>query len=345
MADLRARFIEDYAGGLLNISRQELSSSGEILSHDGLSSEQTIFIEDGTGTKSGLKIGVGLAECVDPTTQMGLVNVRFADRTYTKIKDTKVFLTAVASAQAALSDAVSTSISNIENAIELLDINFSNNDRKISTLTENFDEYRVSSDNKFLSQGEDIETLKTTLEQINVSLSGDNLVLGAYSLTSITRGAGNISFGINSLKDMTSGSDNIFIGNDISGLSQGTNNIFIGSDIISHKENLSNEIIIGNSNHQNVNISGEIYTPGVQENASSTFISSTNALEFILKLNPIKTTNKNGREDFLFNSQELRDLQGSYDFPGLIREDDSIAKLRLIPIIIAAIQRLNAQIN
>ena len=121
MADLRKRFIEDYAGGLLNISRQEISTTGEVLSQDGLTTEGTIFVEDGSGVKSGLKLGVSLAEVVDPTTEMGIVNARFADRTYAKVKDLRIFTTAIASAQSALSEATSTSISNLENAFQLLE--------------------------------------------------------------------------------------------------------------------------------------------------------------------------------------------------------------------------------
>lgn len=121
MADLRFRFIEDYAGGLLNVSRQEISSTGEVLSQDGFTSEGTIFVEDGSGVKSGLKLGVSLVEAIDPTTETGVVNVRFADRTYAKIRDLKIFTTAIASTQAALSDAVASSLSNLENAFELLE--------------------------------------------------------------------------------------------------------------------------------------------------------------------------------------------------------------------------------
>ena len=104
MADLRKRYIEDYAGGFLNIARQEISSTGEVLVQDGFTSEGTLFVEDGTGTKSGLLLGSALAESVDPTTETGVVNVRFADRTYAKVRDLKIFSTAIASAQAALSD-------------------------------------------------------------------------------------------------------------------------------------------------------------------------------------------------------------------------------------------------
>jgi len=121
MADLRSRFIEDYAGGLLNVARQELSTTGEVLAQDGLTPNATLFVEDGSGTKSGLKLGVSLAEAIDPTTETGIVNVRFADRTYAKIRDLKIFSTAIASAQAALSEAASTSISNIETTLQLLE--------------------------------------------------------------------------------------------------------------------------------------------------------------------------------------------------------------------------------
>jgi len=131
MADLRKRFIEDYAGGLLNVARQELSTTGEVLAQDGLTSENTLFVEDGTGTKTGLKLGVSLAEVVDPTTDTGVVNVRFADRTYAKLRDLKIFSTAIASAQAALSEAASVSISNLETTLQLLEDD-------IATIEQNF---------------------------------------------------------------------------------------------------------------------------------------------------------------------------------------------------------------
>ena len=121
MADLRSKFIEDYAGGLLNVSRQELSSTGEVLSQDGFLSDATLFVEDGSGTKSGLKLGTTLCEVVDPTTPQGAINVRYADRTYASTRDLKIFSTAIASAQAALSDATATSITNLENAFQLLE--------------------------------------------------------------------------------------------------------------------------------------------------------------------------------------------------------------------------------
>lgn len=175
MADLRARFVEDYAGGLLNISRQELSTTGEVLTQDALPSESTIFVEDGTGSKSGLKLGISLAEVVDPVTEQGVVNVRFADRTYSKIRDLKIFSTAVASAQAALSDAVSTSISNLEVTLQLLEDDISsleeNVQQSISSTQERLLEIEFTNrsiSESLTTQATDIQNLTTrvaTLEQ------------------------------------------------------------------------------------------------------------------------------------------------------------------------------------
>ena len=164
MADLRSRFLEDYAGGLLNIARQELSTTGEVLVQDGLTSEGTLFVEDGSGTKSGLKLGVSLAEAVDPTTEIGIVNVRFADRTYAKIRDLKIFSTAIASAQAALSEATSTSISNLETAFQLIEDDLDSLEKNISQLLEGQDE-RI---NTFIS---DQRTITDELFTISESLT------------------------------------------------------------------------------------------------------------------------------------------------------------------------------
>lgn len=176
MADLRKRFVEDYAGGLLNIARQELSTTGEVLAQDGLTSSGTLFVEDGTGTKSGLKLGVSLAEAIDPTTELGVVNVRFADRTYAKIRDLKIFSTAIASAQAALSEASSASLSNIETTLQFLEDD-------ITSVSENFqknlatsqEELRTVSlgqkslEDKVSTSGASLQTLTSRVEALESS--------------------------------------------------------------------------------------------------------------------------------------------------------------------------------
>jgi len=178
MADLRSRFIEDYAGGLLNIARQELSTTGEVLAQDGLTSEGTLFVEDGTGTKSGLKLGVNLVEVVDPTTETGAVNVRFADRTYAKIRDLKIFSTALASAQAALSEATSTSLSNIETTLQLLEDDLTTIEQNLQQgLSDNQQQLQVLS----LSQ-RSVE--ETTSEQVIAVAQLDSRVRALETVTS-----------------------------------------------------------------------------------------------------------------------------------------------------------------
>lgn len=147
MSDFRGRFLEDYAGGLLNVSKQEQSPTGEVLAQNGFPSDgSSIFVEDGAGVKSGLKLGVSVAECLEPTTLSGIVNVSYADRTYAKIKDLKIFATATASTQAALSQAVVESIQNLENSFAILEQKFNNISTNFNTLSSTFNE-------KFSSRG------------------------------------------------------------------------------------------------------------------------------------------------------------------------------------------------
>ena len=191
MADLRSRFIEDYAGGLLNVSRQELTSTGEVLSQDGLLSDTALFVEDGTGTKSGLKLGVSICESVDPTTEQGIVNVRYADRTYASIRDLKIFSTAIASAQAALSDAASSSISNLENAFLLLEESQKSSQAEVETKLSIFEtklstvEKSVGLDSaSTITLEERVRTLETTQNRENSSIRAiDSIVAAARSLS------------------------------------------------------------------------------------------------------------------------------------------------------------------
>jgi len=167
MADLRKRFVEDYAGGLLNIARQELSTTGEVLAQDGLTSDGTLFVEDGSGVKSGLKLGVGLAEVVDPTTEIGVVNVRYANRTYAKTRDLKLFSTAVASAQAALSEATSTSISNVETTLQLLEDD-------LSALEQNLQQTLVTSQQQLDTSSLFQRTIEQTVEEQGIEIQQIN---------------------------------------------------------------------------------------------------------------------------------------------------------------------------
>lgn len=182
MADLRARYLEDYAGGFLNVARQEISSAGEVLVQDGFTSQGTIYVEDGVGVKSGLKLGVSLAEVVDPTTEQGAINVRYADRTYAKIRDLKIFSTAIASAQAALSEATSVSITNLESALQILENDISSVTQTLQNNLEN-----GLANLATLNQGQaTLTTQVSTLEtSVNNLTSKVNSLENAGSLISI----------------------------------------------------------------------------------------------------------------------------------------------------------------
>lgn len=168
MADLRTRFLEDYAGGLLNVARQEISSTGEVLAQDGFVDNLTFFVEDGRGVKSGLRLGASLAECTDPFTETGVLNVRTADRTYAKIRDLKIFSTAVASAQAALSESVADSFTNLEGAFESLE-----NDVQV---------YRERGNEAVEGLSQQITSLTTSLTDVQSSLSSNTLEIQSLSL-------------------------------------------------------------------------------------------------------------------------------------------------------------------
>lgn len=197
MADLRTRFIEDYAGGLLNVARQELSSTGEVLAQDGFVDNLTLFVEDGRGVKSGLRLGSSLVECIDPVTEAGVLNVRTADRTYAKMRELKLFATAVASAQAALSDSVASSLQNLEGAFESLENDLDRYDTQLGQVTDRIDSQleNISADLSLLntttvpgintgiqSVSDRVSTIESTLESVQVvttelTISGSTILL------------------------------------------------------------------------------------------------------------------------------------------------------------------------
>ena len=181
MADLRSKFIEDYAGGLLNVSRQELASTGEVLSQDGFLSDATLFVEDGSGTKSGLKLAKALCEVVDPTTDEGAVNVRYANRTYASIRDLKIFSTAIASAQAALADASSTSITNLENAFQLLEDSQDTLSNRFETRNEKVDE-QLNKLDKITELEESFETLSATVTTVDAKIEAKTVDINSNKL-------------------------------------------------------------------------------------------------------------------------------------------------------------------
>lgn len=171
MADLRKRFLEDYAGGFLNVARQEISSAGEVLVQDGFTSQGTLFVEDGAGVKSGLKLGVSLAEAIDPTTSQGIVNVRYADRTFAKIRDLKIFSTAIASAQAALSEATSVSITNLESSLQILEDSITANNQNVDNTVSSLSNTASLAINGVNELSDTVSTLSTNIQNLTNRVS------------------------------------------------------------------------------------------------------------------------------------------------------------------------------
>lgn len=193
MADLRARFIEDYAGGLLNVARQELSSTGEVLAQDGFVDGISLFVEDGRGVKSGLRLGSALAECTDPTTETGILNVRSADRTYAKIRDLKAFATAVASAQGALSDSVAESFTNLEGAFESLEADIQGYRTQLNELIDSTDlgvrglSGRIDGvDDQITAIGSDLSSLSARISTLENTVSAVQVVTSEVSVAGST---------------------------------------------------------------------------------------------------------------------------------------------------------------
>ena len=90
MANLTGSNFNALKPGLLNISTNDVPTS------TGLPADGTaVFVEDGFGVKSGLKVGTELVECVEPTTRNGVVNVAFGERTYANREDLRLAITAI----------------------------------------------------------------------------------------------------------------------------------------------------------------------------------------------------------------------------------------------------------
>lgn len=90
MANLNSSNFNSLKPGILNCS-----TTDQPLSKGFLTSGSAVFVEDGNGVKSGLKLGIELAEVIEPTTDAGIVNVSFANRTYAAIEDLKIVAAAM----------------------------------------------------------------------------------------------------------------------------------------------------------------------------------------------------------------------------------------------------------
>lgn len=354
MADLRLNFLEDYAGGLLNVSRQELSSNGEVLSQDGFPTDATIFVEDGVGVKSGLKLGVGLAECVDPTTSLGVVNVRFADRTYTKTRDLKIFTMATASAQAALSESVAESIGVIEGVLDSTNARLDTSERNQSNLqnelTNSVNNTNVSISNIQIS----IETLMDRVSELESSDPNPNVnfSIGYEAFKSLKGGTRNIAIGYGAAPNLKDGSLNCFYGvNSGYNLESGSNSIYLGAHT---RGDTSNEIVLGNYDHIVVRSNSDTYTPiqarnSDYDNLTFEIYDPTSIIEDLKSLSITKIYKANSLFDISVDYDSLKNNLDSQSLNTICYFGNNdyiyLSKARLVPILVKAVQELITRIE
>lgn len=352
MADLRIKFLEDYSGGLLNVSRQELSSNGEVLSQDGFLTDSTIFVEDGVGVKSGLKLGVGLAECVDPTTNLGIVNVRYADRTYSKVRDVKIFTMAIASAQAALSESVTESLTVLEGVLDSTNARLDTNERTQLNIQNELNSSILDVNNSISNVQLTLENLQTrvlTLESANEN-PNSNISLGFRSLSNLTTGIRNLSIGFNAARSLVEGSSNVIYGfNAGQNLIEGSNNVFLGSD---SRGNYSNEIVLGNYRHKVLKANTDVFTP---IKAKSEEFNDLSYEDYFVSSDIIKAlkVQKVFKSDSLFDiAIDYESVKANFDTQVLnvltynIDQDYVfMSKSKMIPLLLSGLQDLIARVE
>lgn len=150
MANLTGSNFNILKPGVLNVSTTDTPTS-QGLPADGSS----VFVEDGLGVKSGLKIGAELVECVEPTTRNGIVNVAYAERTYANIEDLKLANTAIELYRENLSQDFTTALEPIVDRINQLETERTDTLARVTVVQESVDSL-VNSD--LLSRVSDIES-------------------------------------------------------------------------------------------------------------------------------------------------------------------------------------------
>ena len=187
----------------------------------------------------------------------------------------------------------------------------------------------------------------------NIS-GGNNTSFGLKSLYNNSTGSGNVAVGYNALSTNTIGSNNTAIGNAADVASNNLTNataIGYGASVTS-----DNTIQLGNTSVGNVRTSGIINAPGIitsSDNRLKTDISPVNnALEKILKLNPVVYKKKSTIEAAEYNMKESGFIAQEIlkVLPDIVTEGGdndrllSINYISIIPLLTKAIQEQQIQI-
>ena len=147
--------------GILNVS-----TTSQPLSTGFLPNGTSVFVEDGNGVKSGLKLGVEIAEVIEPTTKQGITNVSFCDRTYASISDVKLLSTALEVYREEVTN-------NLETVLEPVISTFNNINTELANNTS-----RLASAEEFINSFQDLNTINRlgAVESDYVSKNGSTIV-------------------------------------------------------------------------------------------------------------------------------------------------------------------------
>lgn len=179
MANLTGSNFNNLKPGLLNIATNDVPTS-KGLPTDG----SAVFVEDGFGVKSGLKLGAEVVECVEPTTRTGVVNVAFADRTYANIEELKLAITAIEvyreNTQRDFTESIEplvNRVAEIESSINQVQGATTINQEAISTLqTANLSVRVTDIEDKYLSKlGGTFEGVLSFAESSRVNMNGKSI--------------------------------------------------------------------------------------------------------------------------------------------------------------------------
>lgn len=184
-----------------------------------------------------------------------------------------------------------------------------------------------------------------------------NVALGSGALNSLTTGTGNTALGyLAGWSDVTTGSYNTFVGYQSAnalGARTGSNNVAIGKSALPSSLGVSNEITLGNSSITTLRCQVTSIT-SLSDIRDKTDIKPLHAgLSTVMKLNPVRFTwnmrdsGKVGVKDSGFIAQELQTVDDEYLRLVYAENPDKLeaAYGRLIPVLVKALQELNAKVD
>jgi hypothetical protein len=169
-----------------------------------------------------------------------------------------------------------------------------------------------------------------------------NAAFGTGALSCNTTGGCNSSVGFRAGCNVTTGSNNVFVGN------------LAGTDAVRDTQTGSNNIVLGNnsSTHAHMKIAFTV-TSDLRDKMNIEDV--PHGLDFVNQLNPISFQFKKSRENdtphgpqkYGFKAQEILELEG--DNPVIINDEDKenlkITTEHLVPVLVNAIKELKAEIE